>query len=186
MTYEERIRLIAAKLNGFLRQFETPALSEAERMERIRIMADTANKRLSGSLNQDGLAERVGAGLTLLMETHRGYKWPMPADVARAFDKLPSDEVQDVDLLVWARAAWFHGNPKTKLPAKSVMPGADTWEIALRLIDEGADPWELRYAGFATEPQYYRDLEASGKGWHGHAAKMEAIRADNARLGAAK
>lgn len=116
--------------------------------------------------------------------THKGRDWPNAAQFVASIPKAPSLPSADDDemgwKLAWARELWFRGT--REVPPKTCIAPANTWKIAKALIAEGADPWELRYGGFETETEYFRELERKGQGWSGHEAKMAELRALRERL----
>lgn len=182
MNYNDRLRLITAALNDFLRRYRRPEhLDEHTMLAELRSMAEAINRRISGSSSPDDLVARVDQAIQHVTERYRGREWPKPADFATAMDatRKPAEKT-GLDYMEWARKLWFEGGEGC--PPKTCISPANTWEIAQKLIQQGADPWELRYAGFETDTEFYRDLEAQGKGWHGHERKMAEIRCMTARF----
>lgn len=178
MQHEERMRWITKATVDYLRRFRQPDTDELSQMRIVKDIATAINKRCSASFAPDALAARVERCFERVTETYTAQQWPSTAHFVKAMDQTkPESKSEPTDLLGWARDLWWNKGKRCISPA-------NTWEIAQALIAEGADPWEIRHAGFQTDTDYYRDLEATGRGWKGHEAKMAELR--NGFMGAAE
>lgn len=89
LSYDSRMRTITGALNEFLRQFKTPPqLDEKAALTRLRMTAETINKRLPASLQSEGLANRLGDIFAAVFEDHRGREWPSGEQFASAADAI--------------------------------------------------------------------------------------------------
>lgn len=92
MNYEERIRIVAFRINEFLKRYRRPEhLDDQMAMEEIRAMAEAVNARISASLGPEGVKDRVSDICQKVGETYRKRDWPVIAAFVDVAASMPGD-----------------------------------------------------------------------------------------------
>lgn len=120
MDYQDRIVILMKALKDYLRQIEAPKhLDDQAMLGELKRIAETVNKLISASLNQDAFKHRVECIFQHLDATYKGRTWPTPshfADAAQAMAGKNSIEnlinsgagVAEVGSAEWS--LWVHAD----------------------------------------------------------------------------
>lgn len=126
MQFQDRVKLITANLNDFLRLYKRPDhLDQNGALIEMREMAEEMNGLMPTSFGPEDLAGRVNEALRRVRQTYKGRGWPTVSHMVDAMNATARTAVAVVD----------GAAPKWRL---------DPLEIAARRINEGeavGDEW---------------------------------------------
>lgn len=148
MQFQDRVRLITAKLNEFLRLYKRPEhLDQNGALVELREMAEELNALMPTSFGPGDLEARITDALRMIRQTYKGRSWPTVSHmvdalenvtkrkggtVAVANDEAPKWELDP--LAVMARRmnegeavgdGWLYGRDALRLMTSGLVP-ADT------------------------------------------------------------
>lgn len=134
MEYQERIKLILDRVNGFLRQYQRPTHLDTEAaLKEIRAIAEEVNSLISASSNRDALEERAEACFRAVRRNYTQRAWPTVAHFVKAMGEIQSPRSGDT------------GGLKTpeQIAADRISKGepvGDSWiygRLAVKILREG-------------------------------------------------
>lgn len=172
MQFQDRVRIITAKLNDFLRRYKRPDhLDQSEALNELREMAEELNGLMPASFSPEDLAARIDAALRHIRQTYKGRAWPTVSHMVDAMDRVAklsgAPAIQGADAPKWAMDSM--ATAARRMNAGE--PVGDEWlygRNAVRLTRSGLVPSD-------TMRQYRSALYFAAKDATGHdiAVRME-------------
>lgn len=87
MDYSQRVRLITASLNDFLRLYKRPEhLDQEASLAEMREMAEEINLLIPSTSGQGGLEDQVKHALRSIRQTYKGRSWPTVSHIVDAMN----------------------------------------------------------------------------------------------------
>lgn len=147
MQFQDRVRLITAKLNEFLRLYKRPEhLDQNGALVELREMAEEMNALMPTSFGPSDLEARITDALRMIRQTYKGRAWPTVSHMVEAMERVAkrsggtvaiADEAPKWELDPLAIAArrmnegeavgdsWLYGRDALRLMQSGLVP-ADT------------------------------------------------------------
>lgn len=143
MQFQDRVRLITAKLNDFLRLYKRPDhLDQNGALVELREMAEEMNALMPTSFGPEDLAGRINDALRFVRQTYKGRAWPTVSHMVDAMERVATrkgavaatDEAPKWQLDPLAIAArrmnegeqvgdgWLYGRDALRLMASGLVP----------------------------------------------------------------
>lgn len=98
LDFPTRVAILTRTLAHFLRQYRQPEhLDESGVKERMQMMAEAINNRISGSLGREDLEARLEMMCREVTATYRGRDWPTAAHFIGALDVRAPEAAADTD-----------------------------------------------------------------------------------------
>lgn len=172
MQFQDRVRLITAKLNEFLRLYKRPDhLDQNAALIELREIAEEMNALMPTSFGPGDLEARITDALRFVRQTYKGRSWPTVSHMVDAMERVASKRGEKVENL---EAPKWELDPLA-VAARRMNEGelvGDGWlygRDALRLMQSGLVP--------ADTIRKYRSalyFEAKAKSGEDNARTMEA------------
>lgn len=89
MQFQDRVRMITAQLNDFLRLYKRPEhLDQNGALIELREMAEEMNSLMPTSFGPGDLEARITDALRMVRQTYKGRSWPTVSHMIDAMDRV--------------------------------------------------------------------------------------------------